>query len=133
MAVITSASYSPIEIFNQRWPQECPKAMAFDLQFDTGAPGGADSFDLNLLQPIEQGSIEGVQACYYDNISNNSPVEVLEASTGFRTRFQAQWFGQRTLLFPTKPNMIFRCTGGTGIFRIILTNTPLSPYDQDGS
>lgn len=133
MAVLTSASISPIEIFNQRWPGECPKAMAFDLQFDTTQPGGADQFDLNLLLPIQNGDIEGIQACYYDNISNNSPVTLLEGSTGFRTRFQAQWFGQRTLIFPTRPNMTFSCVGGTGIFRITLTNTPLTPYDQDGS
>lgn len=134
MAVLnTASSIAPVQIFNQRWPNECPKAVAWDLQFNAALPGGADQFDLDMQLMIDRQSIEGIQACYYDNISNNSRVQLEALGTGFRTQFVARGFGQRTLILPESPQMKFTCSGGTGIFRIIMTNTPLMPYDQIGA
>ena len=128
MAVATTANIAAIPIFNQRWPNECPKMLLQEFDFSA-----ADEYTLNLLLIIDQAKIEGVQACYYDNISNNARVTMDVAGVGFRTQFAPRGFGNRTLIMPESPEIKLTCAGGNGVFRLLLTNTPLMPFDQIGA
>lgn len=127
MAVATTANIAAIPIFNQRWPGECPKAVLQEFDFSA-----ATEYSLNFLFLVEQMKIEGIQACYYDNIANNARVTLEAQGTGFRTQFAPKGFGNRTLILPESPELILTCTGGNGVMRMLLTNTPLMPYDQIG-
>lgn len=116
-----------IPIFNQVWPNDCPKAIPLDLNFL--APAGADGYTLDMTNQIQRNVISGIQACYYDNRLNNAPVDLSCPDTGMNIRFTSRFQGFRPLLFGEIPKGTFTCTGGLGIFRIILLNTPVQPIE----
>lgn len=121
---------SPIPIFSQMWPKDCPKAIALQLDFQTN-----DEYSLNLMEQITQGKIEGIQACYYDNRANNQFVDLVCSDTGQAMRFRPGWQGYRPLLWPEFPTQIMALSigSGNGIFSLILTNTPIQPLEWDAT
>lgn len=130
MPELNSAAINPVQIFNQLWPdQECPKCLALDMDFNA-----ADEYTLNLLLQNTRGFIRGIQACYFDNQQNTAGNVNFEASdTGMRMFFRAGWQGFRPMFLGQPMTGKFTCLGGNGVFRILLTNTPIMPAEWDAT
>lgn len=126
MASVSGASISAIPIWNQLWPsQDCPKSVRLDLDFQA-----ATEYDIDLLIQNQNGQFDGCQACYYNNQTNLAAVNLTVPDSGFQSYFRQGFQGFRPLIF-SKAKTIgrFSCTGGTGVFRILLMNTPVQPLE----
>ena len=124
MAQIDLSTISPVNIFNQRWPSECPKSLLLSLDF-----AAANIYDLNtyLLQAKE--FLEGVQSCDYDNSANPVDVTFTCPDTGFSTFFRARWQGFRPLIVASNQLTGQFSAGAGGTMKINLMNTPVQPIE----
>lgn len=123
MAVINLQTISPINIFNQRWPSDCPKSLQVTLDF-----AAANQWDINTLLLQTKDFIEGIQSCYYDNSQSADNFTFICPDTGFSTFFRARWQGYRPLIIANNQlNGSFN--GVSGVAKVILMNTPVQPLE----
>ena len=116
--------FAAIPTFNQLVPNEGPRSILLDLDFN-----GTDEYSFDFQQEIANSIIWGVQTIYYDNSLNNSDVALECAVTGQRMTFQARWQGYRPVLFTNPPAGVFRTSSGTGVFRALMLNVPM-PFGE---
>jgi hypothetical protein len=128
MAQLQTPAISPVQIFNQRWPNECPKSLGYDLDWAI-----ATEFELNTLIQNSNGQIEGIQSCYYDNSLNGEDVYFESGSTGMRMTFKARWQGFRPLILSTPAQGRFSTLLGVGTTRFLLMNVPIMPQEWDAT
>jgi len=122
--------FAAIPIFNQLVPNEGPLQISFDLDFSA-----ADEYEFDLTQEIQKKIIWGVQSLYYDASGYNpdtgvadgvgADVQLAVSATAQGMIFKNKWQGFRPVFFSNPPKGVFRCIGGTGVFRVKLTNVPM--------
>lgn len=56
-----NGAYAAIEVFNQNWPNECPKSVPIQVIWDV------DSVTIDLKMAQERTVIQAVQTIYFDN------------------------------------------------------------------